>query len=141
MESKAKSMWKGSWKQGTGTISTDSKVLDEQPYTYATRFEDPKGAGPEELLAAAHAGCINQALSNIFGQKGYLTESIDTTVSIKLGRDDREKLQIKASHITSKIKVDGVSDAEFAELAEIAKAGCTISRALNIEIILNAIKI
>jgi osmotically inducible protein OsmC len=139
MNSIAYSSWQGQWKSGKGSISTRSGILNEQPFTFATRFEEPPGAGSEEMLAAAHASCINQALSNVLGQDGFTADIINTKVEIVLGRDNNEKLMIQSSKINLEARIPGITEEIFFSCAEKAKNGCTISRVLNCPIDLKAI--
>jgi osmotically inducible protein OsmC len=132
------STWKGSWKQGNGTISTQDGTLQKIAYTYPSRFEGTPGASPEELLAAAHAGCFNQALANAAVHHNMVTESIDTIVDIDLGFDDAGRPEIKSLHFTVKAKVPQASEAQFQEFANMARLGCAISKILKIETTIEA---
>lgn len=138
MISTGSSNWKGAWKDGAGTISTKSDVLKDVPYTFSSRFEGTPGASPEELVAAAHAACFNQALSNVLGQNGFLSESIETTSEIELGYGEDKHPAILSSHFTVKAKVADISDEEFQKHADRARQTCTISKIMNIEITLTA---
>src|ERR1700682_4618199 len=94
------STWQGSWKQGDGTISTQSKILEHVPYTFSSRFEGAAGASPEELLGAAHAGCFNQALANNFGMIDLEAKSISASVTIEFGHLMDGHPAINSAHIT-----------------------------------------
>lgn len=138
MKATAYSFWKGSWKQGSGSISTDSKTIKDEAFTFASRFEGAPGACPEELLAAAHAGCFNQALANNFGMIGKEADSIETSVAIEFGHDVGGHPAINSSHITVTAKAPGVTKEEFDHCAERARSNCTVSKALKCNIILSA---
>ena len=109
MKAVGRSTWKGSWKQGNGTISTQSDTLRDAPYTFASRFEGAPGASPEELLGAAHAGCFNQALANNFGMIELEAAFIDTSVTIEFGDSIAGHPAINSSHITVKAAVANIS--------------------------------
>ncbi|MFA6083493.1 OsmC family peroxiredoxin [Mucilaginibacter sp.] len=128
------STWKGSWKQGTGTISTKSGVLKDQFVSFASRFEDAPGASPEELFAAAHAACFNQALANNAGMNKLETASIRTAADIVLGYDENTgHPQIKSLHFTVESEIPGATEEQFEAWLERARSGCTISKILNPE--------
>src|SRR5438132_857732 len=97
-------VWKGSGKEGSGTITTQSKLMDHALYKYNTRFAEEKGTNPEELIAAAHAGCFTMKLSFLLGEAGFVPEEIETTASVTL-----EKSGITDSHLSVKAKVPGIS--------------------------------
>jgi osmotically inducible protein OsmC len=134
MQATGFSSWTGSWKSGTGTLSTDTGLFKATPYSYASRFEGAPGASPEELLSVAHAGCFNQALANNFGMIDLEAESIETSVDIDFGTGDDGHPAIKRSHITVSAKVPGASDEQFQHCADRARTNCTISKIMNIEI-------
>jgi len=114
-------------KEGKGTISTETKALDNAPFTFATRFGEAKdGTNPEELVAAAHAGCFSMKLSFVLGEAGVTPEEIQTTCDITL-----ENGAITRSHLTVKVKAPGIDKAKFDECAEKAKTTCPISKSLN----------
>ena len=137
MVRKASAIWKGSLKEGKGTISTDSGVLSSTPYSFSTRFEDAKGTNPEELIAAAHAGCFTMALSAQLGNAGITPESLETTASLTL-----EKLEVGFTitkiHLDVAARIPGADKAAFDKAAEAAKAGCPVSRVLKAEITMSA---
>jgi osmotically inducible protein OsmC len=134
---KASAVWNGSLKEGKGTISTESGVLSNAQYSFSTRFENGRGTNPEELIAAAHAGCFTMALSAQLGNAGITPESLETTASVSL-----EKLEagftITKVHLDVDAHIPGVDPAAFEKAAAAAKAGCPISRLLNAEITMTA---
>ncbi len=134
---KANAVWSGGLKDGSGKISTDSGVLSDTQYSFSTRFEDGIGTNPEELIAAAHAGCFSMALSGQLGQAGLTGESINTTAEVRL-----EKLEsgfaITKVHLVVRAKVPGADEAAFTTAANNAKAGCPVSKVLNAEITMDA---
>ena len=137
MVRKASAVWNGSLKEGKGTISTDSGVLSKTNYSFSTRFENGAGTNPEELIAAAHAGCFTMALSGQLGNAGMTPESLETTASVTL-----EKLEagftITKVHLDFTARIPGADKAAFEKAAENAKAGCPISRLLKAEITMTA---
>jgi osmotically inducible protein OsmC len=137
MKRKAKARWQGDLQKGKGTISTDSGVLSETQYSFATRFEDGKGTNPEELIAAAHAGCYSMALSMILGKAGFTPKSIDTSAAVSLDKVDGG-FAITAVHLVVTAAVPGADDAAFAEAADAAKDGCPVSKVLKAKITLDA---
>ncbi|MDR6632643.1 osmotically inducible protein OsmC [Phyllobacterium sp. 1468] len=128
------STWKGSWKQGSGTISTETDTFKDKPYSFSSRFEGTPGGSPEELLATAQAGCFNQALANNFGMIGFESESINTSVVVELGYGDDGHPAIKSSFVTVEAKAPGVTQEQFEYCAERARTTCTIARILKIDI-------
>lgn len=134
---KASAEWNGSIKEGSGQISTESGVLSATQYSFSTRFEDGIGTNPEELIAAAHAGCFSMALSGQLGAAGMTAESIKTTASVRL-----EKLEdgfaITKVHLDVAAKIPGADEAAFTTAANNAKAGCPISKLLKAEITMDA---
>lgn len=137
MKRNASAVWKGGLKDGKGTISTDSGVLADTQYSFSTRFEEGKGTNPEELIAAAHAGCFSMALSGQLGQAGLTAESINTTASIKLEKTD-SGFAITSVHLEVTAKVPGADQQAFEAAANNAKAGCPVSKLLKAEITMNA---
>lgn len=137
MKRNASAEWKGGLKDGKGTISTDSGVLADTQYSFSTRFEDGKGTNPEELIAAAHAGCFSMALSGQLGQAGLTAESIRTTASVKLEKTDAG-FAITSVHLEVKARVPGADQQAFTTAANNAKAGCPVSKVLKAEITMNA---
>lgn len=125
--------WKGSWKGGSGGISSDSGSIVDATYSFSSRFEGTAGASPEELVAAGHAGCFDQALANNFGMIGLEAESIDTHVSIDFGIDDEGHPTIRGIHITVTASAPGITQEQFDRCAERARTNCTISKLLKID--------
>ena len=134
---KASAVWNGSLKEGKGKISTESKVLSNAQYSFSTRFEDGVGTNPEELIAAAHAGCFSMALSAQLGNAGITPESIETTAAVTLEKTDAGFTVTKV-HLDVAAKIPGASQAAFDTAAQNAKAGCPISRLLKAEITMTA---
>ncbi len=134
---KASAIWTGSLKEGKGKISTDSKVLNNAQYSFSTRFEDGIGTNPEELIAAAHAGCFSMALSGQLGNAGMTAESIETTAAVTLEKTDAG-FTITKVHLDVAAKIPGANQAAFDTAAQNAKAGCPISRLLKAEITMTA---
>ena len=137
MKRKASAVWKGSLKEGKGTVSTESGVLSQSPYSFCTRFENEKGTNPEELIGAAHAGCFSMALSMILGQAGITPEKIETEATITL-EEQGGGFAVTASHLDVKATIPGGDEAAFKDAAEKAKAGCPISKLLNAKITMDA---
>jgi lipoyl-dependent peroxiredoxin len=129
MKRKATAYWQGSGKEGTGQLSTQSGVLSKTPYSYLSRFEDGIGTNPEELIAAAHAGCFTMKLSFNLAEAGFVPESLETEGQVTL-----EDGKISKSHLVLKAKVKGIEDEAFAKLVEHAKLNCPISKSLNAEL-------
>jgi osmotically inducible protein OsmC len=137
MQRKASAVWKGGLKDGKGTISAPSGVLKDTPYSFTTRFENTPGTNPEELIAAAHAGCFSMALSAQLGGANLTPESISTTVTLSLDKLD-SGWAITASHIDVVGKVPGADAATFQKYAEAAEKGCPVSKVLNAKITMSA---
>lgn len=137
MKRKASATWKGDLKAGKGTISTDSGALSDSQYSFRTRFEEGKGTNPEELIAAAHAGCFSMALSGQLGNAGLKAESIHTTATVALEKTD-EGFTITEIHLYVSAAVPGADPHTFETAANSAKAGCPISRLLNAKITMEA---
>jgi osmotically inducible protein OsmC len=138
MKRKAFAVWKGGIKDGRGTITTDSGVLSNTQYSFATRFENGAGTNPEELIAAAHAGCFSMAFSGELGAAGLIAETINTTATVTIERQG-EGFTITAVHLDVKAKIPGASIEAFKLAAKTAKAGCPVSKVLNAEITMDAI--
>ena len=134
---KASAVWKGGLKDGKGTLSTESGVLKQTPYSFSTRFESQPGTNPEELIAAAHAGCFSMALSAQLGNAGMTAESIETTATLTLEKTDAG-FTITAIHLDVKARIPGADRAKFEEAANNAKKGCPVSRVLNANITMTA---
>ena len=126
---KATAVWNGSGKEGHGHLTTQSTVLNESQYSYKTRFEDGIGTNPEELIAAAHAGCFCMKLSFVLGAAGFTPETLTTTCHITL-----DSGAITKSHLLLEATVPGITDEQFAACAEDAKANCPISKSLTAEV-------
>ena len=137
MQRKASAVWKGGLKDGKGTISAPSGVLKDTQYSFSTRFENGQGTNPEELIAAAHAGCFSMALSGQLGGANLTAESISTTVTLSLEKLD-SGWTITASHIDVVGKVPGADAATFQKYAEAAEKGCPVSKVLNAKITMTA---
>jgi len=136
MKRSASAMWNGDLKSGNGTISTASGVLTNMQYSFATRFEDGAGTNPEELIAAAHAGCFSMALSAQLGEAGIVAQSIHTTATVTLEKSGGG-FAITAVHLDLTARVPGVDQQAFEKAAENAKAGCPVSKVLNAKITLD----
>jgi osmotically inducible protein OsmC len=134
---KAKAVWRGSGRGGTGNLSTDSEVLTETPYSFKTRFENEKGTNPEELIAAAHAGCFTMALAFQLQAAGYTAESLTTEAAVTIDSAG-QGFGITRSALTLRAKVPNLDDATFARLASGAEKNCPVSKVLNAEITLDA---
>jgi osmotically inducible protein OsmC len=134
---KASAVWQGGLKDGKGSVSTESGVLNKTQYSFGTRFENGAGTNPEELIAAAHAGCFSMALSAQLGAANLTPQSIETSAELTM-----EKLEagwtITAVHLTVTAKVPGAAQEAFAQAAENAKKGCPVSKVLNARITMEA---
>lgn len=133
----AKAVWKGTGKDGTGQLTTESGVLDAAPYSFKTRFEGQKGTNPEELIAAAHAGCFSMALAFQLQGAGFAPTELATDAAVTLEKDG-EGFKVSKSALTLKAQVPNIDQAQFDELARKAKEGCPISKLLTAEITLDA---
>src|SRR5215469_16934075 len=129
----AHAVWSGSLKEGKGVIDVPSGGLKGTEYSFHTRFESGVGVNPEELIAAAHASCFSMAFSAHLGQRDITPESVDTTAEITF-----ENLTLTKSHLKTVVKAPGADRTKFEEAAQAAKAGCPISKVLNLEISLDA---
>ena len=128
--------WSGDIKRGKGTVSTESGVLNQQPYGFNTRFEGEKGTNPEELIGAAHAACFSVALSLMLGEAGYTADAIDTTADVSLDKTDGGFAITKVA-LKSKVTVPGIAPQQFDGIIQKAKAGCPVSQLLKAEITLD----
>ena len=137
MKRNGSAVWRGGLKDGKGTVSTDSGVLSNTQYSFSTRFEDGKGTNPEELIAAAHAGCFSMALSAQLGNAGMTAEEIQTTASVSLDKTDGG-FAITAVHLDVRAKVPGADKQAFETAANNAKSGCPVSKVLNATITMDA---
>jgi osmotically inducible protein OsmC len=133
----ASAEWNGGLKDGNGRISSDSGVLSDTQYSFSTRFEDGIGTNPEELIAAAHAGCFSMALSGQLGKAGLTAESIKTKAAVTLDKVG-EGFGITTVHLEVRARVPGADDEAFMAAANNAKAGCPVSKVLNAEITMDA---
>lgn len=137
MQRKASAVWQGNLKAGKGTISTQSGVLSNTQYSFSTRFENGVGTNPEELIAAAHAGCFSMAFSAQLGEAGLTPDRIETTATVTLEKN-AAGFEVTASHLDVTAKIPGASQEAFDTAANNAKAGCPISRLLNAKITMKA---
>ena len=134
---KARAVWRGTGKDGNGDLTTDSGVLSATPYSFKTRFESEPGTNPEELIAAAHAGCFTMQLAFLIQREGAQAEELSTEAAVSLVPDG-EGFKIDRSALTLRAKVPGLDQAKFEELARTAEKSCPVSRLLNAEITLDA---
>lgn len=137
MDRHAKAQWAGDLKAGKGALSTGSGTLSNTPYSFRDRFEDGTGTNPEELLAAAHAGCFSMALSMTLGLEGLKAESIETSCTVTLDKDG-DGFAIKKSALKLVAKIPGASEDAFNRAAQNAKQGCPVSKLFDTEITLDA---
>ena len=137
MKRKASAVWQGGFKDGKGSISTGSGVLKETQYSFGSRFESGVGTNPEELIAAAHAGCFSMAFSVELEKAGFTPTNISTTATVALENSDAG-FTITESHLDMTAKIPGIDQAQFDAIANGAKAGCPVSRLLNAKITLSA---
>ena len=133
MSRQATAVWHGAGKDGNGTITTQSGLLKDAKYSYTTRYEDAPGTNPEELIAAAHAGCFTMKLSFVLKEAGFASDSIETKCDITLANN-----VITKSHLTVKATVPGIDKQKFNECAENAKANCPVSKLLKTDISMEA---
>ncbi|MBC8044632.1 MAG: OsmC family protein [Rhizobacter sp.] len=137
MKRTASAVWNGAIMDGKGTISTQSGVLKDAQYSFATRFENGIGTNPEELLGAAHAGCFSMALSGVFGSQNITPEKISTTATVSIEKEG-EGFSITTVHLDVSVKASGLDQAKFEELAAIAKETCPLSKVLKAKITMTA---
>ena len=137
MQRTASAHWSGGLKNGKGNLSSASGVLKNTPYSFSTRFESQPGTNPEELIAAAHAGCFTMALSAQLGNAGMTAESIDTTATVTLEKTDAG-FTVTASHLQVTAKIPGADKSKFDQAAKNAEEGCPISRLLKAKISMEA---
>lgn len=126
MKRHATAHWKGSLKEGNGTLTTQSKVLDQAQYSFKTRFEQGIGTNPEELIAAAHSGCFTMQLTAYINEEGFEVTSIETTCQV-----DFQDGTVVSSHLEVFATIPGIEDSKFQELVEKAERNCPISKLLN----------
>lgn len=136
MQRSASAHWSGDLKSGAGSLTTASQVLNQTPYSFSARFENGAGTNPEELLAAAHAGCFTMALSAQLAGAGLVAESLDTNCVVTLGKKD-DGFAITSSTLTLKAKVPGATREQFEAAARAAEKGCPVSKLFNTEITLS----
>lgn len=137
MKRTGSAVWQGGIRDGKGTVSTESGVLRDAQYSFSTRFEEGAGTNPEELLAAAHAGCFSMALSKQLEDAGMRAASINTTATVRLEKTDAG-FTITKVHLDLTATIPDADQAAFERAAENAKAGCPVSRLFNAEITLDA---
>jgi osmotically inducible protein OsmC len=137
MDKTASAKWQGGIKDGKGSISTQSGVLKDSPYGFKARFEGGPGTNPEELIAAAHAGCFSMALSLALGEAGMVAENIATQAKVTLDKVEGG-FAITAVHLDVVVRIPGADQAAFDKAAQGAKAGCPVSKVLNAKITMDA---
>lgn len=140
MKRTATSVWKGSGKEGQGTLSTQSGAFNELPYSFKLRFENEdgkQGTNPEELIAAAHSGCFNMALAVELGKAGYTPDELHTEAAVSLEKGG-EGFSVTKSALKLTARIPGIEEDEFNKIARAAKEGCPISKLLNCEISLDS---
>jgi lipoyl-dependent peroxiredoxin len=137
MKRKAQAVWNGTGKDGIGKLSSDSGVLADTQYSWKTRFADGKGTNPEELIAAAHAGCFSMALAFALNKNGYEAKEIKTGATVNFEQQG-EGFAITAVHLDLTASIPGIDAATFKKIADEAKTGCPISKVLKAEITLDA---
>ncbi len=136
MERRSSAIWRGNMKNGKGELRTESGVLDNTPYSFSTRFGEQRGVNPEELVAAAHAGCYNMALAGLLEKKGYNPDYLETTATVTVGKEG-EGYGISSSKLKLRANVPDADESTFRKLAEDAKRDCVISKALSVDISLD----
>src|SRR5437588_987335 len=134
---KAKAVWRGTGRDGKGHLSTDSGVLAETPYSFRTRFENEKGTNPEELIAAAHAGCFTMALAFGLQAAGHAPTQLTTEAAVTLEKEG-QGFRISRSALTLRAQVPNLDETKFAEMAREAEKNCPVSKVLNAAITLDA---
>jgi len=137
MQRKATAVWQGGLKDGKGTLSTDSGVLKQSQYSFSTRFENGIGTNPEELLAAAHAGCFTMALSGQLGGAGLTATKLETTATITLDKVG-DGFSITKSHLDLVAQIPGADQTKFDAAVKAAELGCPVSKLFKAEITVNA---
>lgn len=133
MKRNATAVWNGTIKEGSGHLTTGSKVLDQIQYSFNSRFAEGTGTNPEELMAAAHAGCFTMKLSGDLTEAGFIPDTLETTGTITL-----ENGVITGSHLVVEASIPGISKDQFQEIAASSKANCPVSKAYSIDITLEA---
>lgn len=137
MQRKASAAWEGELKTGKGFLSTESKVFEQTPYSFKTRFENEKGTNPEELIAAAHAGCFAMALSNELGKVGITPKKLAVTATVTLDQG-AQGFNISKSHLDLNADIPGADQAKFDEAVKAAETGCPVSKLLKAEVSVTA---
>jgi lipoyl-dependent peroxiredoxin len=137
MKRRGTAHWEGDLNKGRGHLSTGSGLLIEGPYSFATRFADEKGTNPEELIAAAHAGCFSMAMTFALSKIGVTARRIDTRAEISIAMDAGGP-QVRAIHLSTEVQAEGIDESTFLQTAEEAKKGCLVSRLLVIAPTLDA---
>ena len=135
---KANAVWKGAGRDGAGALTSPSGVLDSTPYSFNTRFGDEPGTNPEELIAAAHAGCFSMALAFALQAAGFTATQIKTEAAVSLDPDG-PGFKISKSHLTLRATIPGIDDTKFQAIAADAEKGCPVSKVLNAEVTLEAV--
>jgi osmotically inducible protein OsmC len=135
---KAKAVWRGTGRDGNGDLSTDSQVLNRTAYSYKTRFENEKGTNPEELIAAAHAGCFTMALAFRLQMAGFTPTELATEAAVTLEPDGSQSFKISRSALTLRAQIPGITEEKFASFARDAEQNCPVSKVLKAEITLDA---
>jgi len=138
MKRTASAIWQGSLKAGKGTLTAPGGALKNTAYSFGSRFESGAGTNPEELIAAAHAGCFAMALSLILGEAGFTPDKLEAAATVSLDNVPTAGWTVTSSHLTLKARIPGIEQAKFEELTAKAKAGCPISRLLKADITLDA---
>lgn len=138
MNRSASAIWHGNLKKGKGTVSTESTVLKDTAYSFSTRFENGIGTNPEELIAAAHAGCFTMALSAALEGAGFVADTLSTQATVTLENVPQTSWTVTKIHLVNTAKIPGITAEKFAAVAAGAKANCPISRLLKAEISLDA---
>ncbi len=138
MKRTASAVWKGPLKTGKGTLTAPGGALKNTEYSFGSRFESGAGTNPEELIAAAHAGCFAMALSALLGEAGFTPDQLDVTAEVSLDNVPPAGWTVTASHLVLSAKIPGITAARFEEITAKAKSGCPISRLLNAKVTLAA---
>jgi len=138
MKRTASAVWKGSLKTGKGTLTAPGGALKNTEYSFGSRFESGAGTNPEELIAAAHAGCFAMATSAMLGEAGFTPDQLDVTAEVSLDNVPPAGWTVTTSHLVLSAKIPGITAAKFEEITAKAKAGCPISRLLNAKVTLAA---
>ncbi|QFU17979.1 OsmC family protein [Microvirga thermotolerans] len=133
MNRKARAVWQGTGRDGSGHLTTDSGVLSTTPYSFKTRFENERGTNPEELIAAAHAGCFTMALAFQLQAAGFTPDELATEATVSIEKEG-EGFRISKSVLSLQARVPGIERAKFEELARAAEKNCPVSKVLNAEI-------